>query len=222
MKVFKSQHWHLLLLLLLLTGIYFYVGYDSSVLQGQLWGISTRAWLIIAILSPILHHLYVLICWRLELYYNSLTKAFGENGFQYYKIGFAILFASRLVTIILLAIANAETLNMNYVLACLITAIISVPAIYLFYSVRKYFGFDRAFGIDHFQPEIYKTRPFVRQGIFKYTSNGMYIFGFLVLWVPGLLLLSKAAIVLALFNHLYIWVHYFFTELPDIKVIYGD
>jgi hypothetical protein len=57
--------------------------------------------------------------------------------------------------------------------------------------------------------------------MFKYSSNAMYTFGFLILWVPGLLLLSKAAILAGLFNHVYIWVHYFFTEAPDMKVIYG-
>ena len=81
---------------------------------------------------------------------------------------------------------------------------------------------DRAFGIDHFQPEKFKKEPFIKKGIFKYTSNGMYIYGFLMLWVPGLLLLSKAAILVAVFNHVYIWIHYYFTELPDIKIIYGD
>ncbi len=48
----------------------------------------------------------------------------------------------------------------------------------------------------------------------------MYIYGFLILWIPGILLQSKAAPFIALFNHLYIWVHYYFTELPDIKMIY--
>jgi len=26
----------------------------------------------------------------------------------------------------------------------------------------------------------------------------------------------------ALFSHLYIWVHYYFTERPDMKIIYRD
>ena len=58
------------------------------------------------------------------------------------------------------------------------------------------------------------------KGIFKFTNNGMYYFGFLVLYIPALLLFSKAALLAALFNHLYIWAHYFCTEKPDIKVIY--
>ena len=63
--------------------------------------------------------------------------------------------------------------------------------------------------------------PFERRGIFRFSSNAMYVFGFLLLWVPGLWWNSSAALVVALFNHVYIWVHYFATELPDIRRIYG-
>jgi hypothetical protein len=50
----------------------------------------------------------------------------------------------------------------------------------------------------------------------------MYVFGFCVLWVPGFWFASAAALIVALFNHLYIWVHYYSTELPDMKRIYGE
>jgi hypothetical protein len=43
----------------------------------------------------------------------------------------------------------------------------------------------------------------------------------LILWVPGLWWASPAALVVALFNHLYIWVHYYATERPDMRRIYG-
>ena len=66
-----------------------------------------------------------------------------------------------------------------------------------------------------------RTLPFVRGGIFRFTSNGMYVFGFLLLWVPGLWWASAGALSAALFNHLYIWVHYFATERPDMARIYG-
>ena len=81
---------------------------------------------------------------------------------------------------------------------------------------------DRAFGIDHFQPGTIGNESFVKRGIFKYTSNGMYVYGFLILWIPGILFQSEAALIVALFNHIYIWVHYYYTELPDIKIIYAD
>jgi hypothetical protein len=66
-----------------------------------------------------------------------------------------------------------------------------------------------------------RSVPFVRGGIFRFTANGMYVFGFFLLWVPGLWWASAAALFVALFNHLYIWVHYFATELPDIRRIYN-
>ncbi len=222
MKLFKHQQWHILTLLILLVGVYFYMNSDTSVLLGDLWGISTTTWFLLAMLSPIIHQVYVLVCWRSELFYNSISKAFGDNGFRLYKIGFTILILSRVLTIILLAISNTNTLQIKGAFAYIIASIMFIPAVYLFYSVKTYFGFDRAFGIDHFHPKELKKEPFVAKGIFKYTANAMYIFGFLILWIPGLLLFSKAAIVAALFNHLYIWVHYYFTELPDIKVIYED
>ena len=194
---------------------------DRSFLAGELWGISTYYWFIFTLLSPVVHQIYVLICWRSELYYKSISNLFGNKGFKLYKIGFALLILSRPVTITLLAISNTMTLNINTTFSYVLSAIMIIPAIYLFYSVKKYFGMDRAFGIDHFYPDKYKSEPMVNQGIFKYTSNGMYIYGFFILWIPGILLQSESAILLALFNHLYIWVHYYFTELPDMKMIYG-
>ena len=137
-----------------------------------------------------------------------------------FKLGFAILFVSRLISIILLAISNSYSFKANQLLIFSILIIITFPTIFLFYSVKKYFGIDRAFGLDHFEPEKIKNEPFVKKGIFKYTSNGMYIYGFLILWIPGLIMMSKAALLVAFFNHLYIWIHYYFTELPDIKYIY--
>lgn len=220
MKIFKYQQWHIFILLVLLFFLYFSIETDTTFLNGGLWGISTLSWCILAILSPIFHQWYVLVCWRLELHYKSISKLFGKNGFKLYKIGFGILILSRLVTIILLAISSSKTININPTFSYVLSVILIIPAIYLFYSVAKYFTMDRAFGIDHFNPEEEKKEPFVNQGIFKYTSNGMYIFGFLILWIPGLLFQSKAALLIAFFNHIYIWVHYYFTELPDIRIIY--
>ena len=222
MKILKYQQWHILILIALLLLIFYCINRDPAFLSGDLWGVSTYYWCVFAILSPVIHQFYVLICWRYELHYQSITKMFGDKGFKLYKAGFAILILSRPVLITLLAVSNAMSINFDPTISYVLSVILAIPAIYLFYSVRKYFGFDRAFGIDHFDPEKYKNEPFVKQGIFKYTSNGMYIFGFLILWIPGILLQSKAALLIALFNHLYIWVHYYTTELPDIKLIYNE
>ena len=222
MKIFKHQHWHILILGGLLFTLYAYLDTDLTVLKGDLWGISTLTWANLAIWMPVIHQCYVLVCWRSELHYQGLSKLFGANGFKIYKTGFAILGFSRPVLMVLLAISGRMTLGIAPFFSYVLSAIFLIPAIYLFYSVKKYFGFDRALGMDHFYPEEYRLKPFVDQGIFKYTRNGMYTFGFFLACVPGFLLQSKAALAIALFSHLYIWVHYYFTERPDMKIIYRD
>ncbi|MFC2014013.1 methyltransferase [Chloroflexota bacterium] len=113
-----------------------------------------------------------------------------------------------------------NTLNANQLLLNILALLVAIPAVYLFYSVIRFFTIKRALGIDHFDLS-YGKRSFVREGIFKITSNGMYIFGILIFWIPGLLSSSQAALLVALFNHIYIWVHYYTSERPDIRRIYG-
>ena len=50
----------------------------------------------------------------------------------------------------------------------------------------------------------------------------MYWFAFLTLWVIAVAGASWAGLVVAAFSHAYIWVHYFCTERPDMKLIYGS
>ena len=221
-KLFQNQLSHFVFLLISFWAIAFICDNYPVYLAGELWGVSTKCWLYIAIGSPIIHQIYVLVCWRLELYSQTISKTFGDKGFVLYKVGFAVLILSRPITLTLLAISNANTLSLNPYVSYLIAMLLSIPAAYLFYSVKKFFGMDRAFGADHFEPEKAKTLPMVNKGVFKYTSNGMYVFGFLILWVPGFLFLSKAALLIALLNHVYIWIHYYYTEKPDMDFIYGD
>jgi hypothetical protein len=216
--LFKKQGWHLLFLILLLVGVALLASGD--VLAGQLWGLSTRTWLWIAIAVPVIHQIFVWLFWRLELHHGLITSWFGESGFPIYKVGFTILFAARPISVLLLGISNYDTLACPPALMYAAAVLVLIPGIYTMYSVAHYFGMDRAYGIDHFDPS-YSKRPFVKQGMFKYTDNAMYKFGFLILWSIALVFLSKAALLAAAFNHLYIWVHFYFTELPDIRRIYG-
>ena len=221
-KLFQNQLSHFVFLLISFWAIAFICDNYPVYLAGELWGVSTKCWLYIAIGSPIIHQIYVLVCWRLELYSQTISKTFGDKGFVLYKVGFAVLILSRPITLTLLAISNTNTLSLNPYVSYLIAMLLSIPSAYLFYSVKKIFGMDRAFGADHFEPEKAKTLPMVNKGVFKYTSNGMYVFGFLILWVPGFLFLSKAALLIALLNHVYICIHYYHTEKPDKDFIYGD
>ncbi len=218
MKILEKQGYHLIFLSLLLFGVY--AAARGNILAGSLWNIETSTWLWLAILDPVLHQVYAVVCWRGELYYQWLSKPFGERAFSIWTVGFMILFIGRLVTILALAASNRGTLPLSGRLGGFLTLLCFIPVVYLFYSVIKYFGMKRALGIDHFEPEVYRGKPLVKQGMFKWTPNAMYLYGFLLLWIPGLLFLSKAALLAALFNHLYIWVHYFFTEKPDMRYIY--
>ncbi len=56
---------------------------------------------------------------------------------------------------------------------------------------------------------------------FRYTSNAMYGVAFLGLWGIALLFGSWNALVIALFQHAYIWVHMYCTEAPDMARIYA-
>jgi hypothetical protein len=216
--MFEKQSWHLLSLAILLSIVMMLARGD--VLTGSLWGISTQAWLWIAIAVPVIHQLFVWLFWRLELHHGLITRWFGESGFSIYKIGFTILFVARPISILLLGISNYDTLACSPVLMYSAAVLLLIPGVYTMYSVVYYFGMDRAYGIDHFDPS-YRDKPFVKQGMFKYTDNAMYKFGFLILWSIALFTLSKAALLAAAFNHLYIWVHFYFTELPDIQHFYG-
>lgn len=226
--IFEKQilHWALLaaLLTLLLSA-----GKLERFWDGELWSISTRTWFFLALLNTIVHQLYVWFCWRVELHGQLLTRTFNDRAFKLYAIGFSVLILLRPVLITLLAISNSATIPAGDVtltfagkFAWKVAGIVALlPAAYLGYSIINYFGFTRAFGIDHFDPS-YRSRPLVRKGIFRFTPNAMYLFGFCLLWAPAIFFSSVAALSFALFSHLYIWVHYYTVEKPDMDRIYGN
>ena len=218
--IFEKQWLHASLLAALLVGVALVSSFDS-VRTGQLWGVGTPVWLWLAVALPIVHQVFVWFCWRTQLYGSWLTRVFGGLGFPLYAAGFSILGITRVVVVFILALANRDALSMNHTVLRTLAIVAAIPTVYLFYSTLRYFGFKRALGIDHFDLR-YRSLPFVRKGIFRFTRNGMYTYGFLLLWMPAMLYASPAALSVALFNHIYIWVHYYSTELPDMKHIYGE
>ncbi len=219
--LFEGQWLHALGLAVLLVLAVWATGF-SGAMEGSLFGLSTGVWFWLLLGDSIVHQLFVWIAWRLELHGKRLTAWFGdtERAFRIYAKIFAVLFAARFVLVTLLAIANRDSLPLAPWLGILLALIVAVPAAYLFYSVRTYFTFRRAFGIDHFDADA-RNWPMVREGIFRFTDNGMYVFGIGALWIPGLALQSTAALIGAAFSHAYIWVHYFSVEKPDMQRIYG-
>lgn len=218
--IMEKQWIHALALGILLMGMSFLSRFEG-VRTGSLWGIGTLGWLWIALGFAVLHQVYVWFCWRIELHGRLLTRLLGDRAFPVYAFGFALIGFLRTAAVLLLAMANRNTIPASLISLRVLAFLLLLPSLYLFYSVARFFTFRRALGIDHFD-ESCRTAPFVREGIFRFTPNGMYVYGFLLLWAVALWYASLAALVAALFNHIYIFVHYYSTELPDMKRLYGN
>jgi len=171
-----------------------------------------------AVLFPVLHQVYVWITWRLELRESLISRTIG---FHSYVVIFFILFIGRFISLFVLAWVDRGSLGLNQFAQVAISILLIVPGLYAMYSVRRYFGFERAAGADHFD-ERYRNMPLVKEGIFRFTSNGMYLYAFLLFWAIALAFNSAAALAVAAFSHVYIWVHHYATEKPDMEFLYSD
>ena len=216
-SLFHGQHLHAVFLAVALPVIYV-----VQPPQGDWLGISTASWYGIAIATPVMHQVFVWLCWRLELHHRMFTRRWGlEPGFRIYLVCFFALFISRFLTMLALCLADQGSVALPLWLRLLLTLPILCLAGYTMYSIKHFFGFRRAAGIDHFDP-VYRNRPLVQEGIFRWTRNAMYVFALQSLWLFGLLAASKLALIAAAFQVSYIWIHYFATEKPDMDFIYRD
>ncbi len=209
---------HAILLAALLPGAW---ALAAPALGDGAWlGVADTWWFWTAVAIPIVQQVLVALLWRAQLCHQALTRAFGDAGFVVWGVIFFPLLAGRPLSLIALGLADTGTVPIPAGLAYAAGALLLAPAIWAMHSVRKYFGFARALGGDHFF-ERYRTMPMVRQGAFAYSSNAMYAFVFLALWAIALLFRSRAGLAVALFQHAYIWVHWYCTEQPDGVVLYG-
>ena len=212
---FKNQIWHLGgTIVLFYVGIQF-VDFNNS--TKTFLGLSASSWFMIAMSIPIIHQTYVWICWRSELCWKSISNTIGFKG---YVIFFFILIISRLSAIVLCFI-DYGSLYKPGLLSWIISIILFIPGAYTMYSVKKYFGFLRAAGADHFDPK-YRDIPFEKRGIFKWSSNAMYVFAIGIPFAFAVATGSQSMFVVAIYTYISIWLHYFCTEKEDFKVIYGS
>ena len=219
--IFEKQWIHFSFVILFTILFYYFTTLDGVITGNNAFGLSVVQLYWIAFFTPIIHQLIVWFCWRIQLYYDGMSKYLGKLGFPIYAILFSIFFVHRLLSLIMLGVANRDSLAEFQLIFWIIFVILLFPVVYLFYSVKHYFGIRRAFGMDHFEVA-YQNLPMVKEGIFKYTNNGMYVFGLLILYLPGLFYASLGALLIAIFNHVYIWIHYFTVEKPDMQKIYGN
>lgn len=217
--MFNKQPAHLVLLFLWLWLAVWFAAIPGAT-TGQWGGISTTAWFWITLASAVLHQFYVWFSWRGELYHHYLTRAFGPAAFAVHAILFTVLILSRLICLTILAAANTGTSTLPSITYWPLIAIFGFLAAATLYTVARYFTFTRALGADHFWPDRYREMGYERRGMFRFTDNPMYSTGLLILWLPGIILESKAALLAAALHHMYVWVHYATVERPDLRVIY--
>ena len=166
---------------------------------------------------PLVHQIYVWICWRSELCWKSVSNSIGFKG---YFIIFLILIISRLSAIVLCFVDYASLYKPGLI-AWALSIIVFIPGIYTMYSVKKYFGFVRAAGADHFDPK-YRDMPFEKRGIFKWSSNAMYTYAIAIPFSFAIATGSQSMFIISIYSYIAIWLHYFCTEREDFKVIYGN
>ena len=172
----------------------------------------------IAASCPILHQIFVWQAWRLELRSAAISRTLGFRG---YVVCFFLLFGSRFISLFVLAWLDRGSLKLDILPRTIVTALLVVIGGYAGYSVKRYFGMLRASGADHFDPR-YRDLPLVKEGIFRFTNNGMYVYAFLLFWAIAVGWRSSAALIIAAFSHAYIWVHFYATEKPDMDFLYGS
>jgi len=212
---FKHQIWHLGG-----TIVLFYIGAQLVDLESNtnsFLGISALNWFMIAMSVPIIHQAYVWICWRSELCWQSISNSIGFKG---YVIIFFILIISRLSAIVL-CFVDYGSLYKPGIFAWIISIILFIPGVYTMYSVKKYFGFLRAAGADHFDLK-YRDMPFEKRGIFKWSPNAMYVFAIGIPFSFAVATGSQSMFIVAIYTYISIWLHYFFTEKEDFKIIYEN
>jgi hypothetical protein len=210
---FKGQIWHLGG-----TIVLFYIGAQFVDLESNsntFIGISALNWFIIAMSIPLIHQTYVWICWRSELCWKSISSSIGFKG---YLIVFFILIISRFSAVVLCFVDYGSLYTPGW-FAWVLSIIVFIPGAYTMYSVKKYFGFMRAAGADHFDPK-YRDMAFEKRGIFKWSSNAMYVFGLAVPFAFATAAGSQSMFIVAVYSYISIWLHYFFTEKEDFKIVY--
>src|SRR5262245_12003944 len=97
-RIFEGQWLHATGLLVLL-GACAWAAQLPNVRQGSLWGLTTIYWYWIAILTAVLHQVYVWLCWRSELYGKRLTRILGSHAFQAFAVGFALIGLFRVLSV---------------------------------------------------------------------------------------------------------------------------
>jgi len=217
--IFQGQLLHIGLIILMVFGA------DSLLMPSfsdpTFLGWNTQDWAICSIILAVIHQIIVAIVFRFELYKGLMTRVFRDQAMKIWAVIFLPLLIARPITIIIVGWLDPNPITQFRSIELIVGVSLILLAIVTMHSVIKYFTIRRALGADHFDNDVI-AMPLVTKGMFKYTSNGMYGIVFLGLWGIALAFGSWNALIVALFQHAYIWVHMYLTEQPDMDRIYGS
>ncbi|MCP5089140.1 MAG: hypothetical protein GY952_20355 [Rhodobacteraceae bacterium] len=216
--IWEGQLLHLGLIILMVFGAHSLLMPAFS--DPTFLGWDSNDWAMASILLAVVHQVMVAVVFRLQLYTGFMTKLFGANDIKVWGAIFLPLLASRPLTILAAAWLDPYRITNWRGIEVIVGAVLVILAIVTMHSVIKYFTIFRALGADHFRNEVI-AMPTVKQGMFRYTNNAMYGIVFLGLWGIALLFGSWNALIVALFQHCYIWVHMHLTEGPDMRRLYS-
>lgn len=212
--IFEYQIQHIAIALLLTVGAFSLL--SSPPETASLLGLTAMGWAKLSIFLALIHQFIVAFVFRMQLHKNLMTRLFGARDMKIWALIFMPLLVIRPLTVIMTGWADTVPITDYRTVEMVLGLGLLLPAIYGMHSTIVHFTLPRALGGDHFRDE-YLAMPKVDKGIFKYTDNGMYGVVFLGLFGIALLFGSRNAMILALFQYAYIWVHMFCTETPDLK-----
>ena len=217
--IFEGQAQHLLLAIVLTAGA-------VSLLEGaqdapRLLGLNALGWAMLSIVLALIHQAVVAVVFRLQLHRNLFTRLFGDNDMKIWAMIFLPLLIARPVSLIMTGWADTVPITGFRSLEIILSLPLLALAGWAMHSTLVHFTIPRALGGDHFREEL-RALPKVTGGVFNHTDNGMYGVVFLGLWGIALLFGSWNALVLALFQHAYIWVHMYCTEAPDLQHMHAQ
>ena len=215
--ILEGQPQHVMLAVLLSLGA-FSLLVPSDV---RLWGLTATGWAGWSIGLALVHQVLVGFVFRLQLHRNIMSRAFGDLDMKIWAVMFMPLLAARPLTLLMTGLSDGVPIMADPLPLQILGWVLAIPAVWALYSTFVFFTIPRALGGDHFRDEIAEM-PLVNQGSFKYVANSMYGVAFLGLWSIALITNSWNALIVALFQHAYIWVHMYCTEGPDMRWIYRD
>ncbi|SFM03297.1 methyltransferase [Shimia aestuarii] len=217
--IFEGQGQHLILLTFLLAGAAWFLQGDTGT-RRFLW-MDSVTWAWVSVWLAVAHQGMVALIFRLQLHLSLMSRFLAKRDLQVWGWMFFPFLIARPVTVLIVAVLDRGSLGWPLWPSIGAGAVLLGVAGYTMYSVKRYFSFERALGGDHFY-EHYRRMPIVREGAFRWSQNAMYTFGFMGLWGIALVCGSWQALIVAAFQHAYIWVHMYTVEGPDMRWLYGE